>query len=172
MYNQNNNSKKKWLLIQYKPNSYHKVQNNLSLQGFESYLPFEELSLRKRLIFEKKIRPAFPGYMFVSFDPFSNSLSKIKNTYGVSRIVTSGNKPIRVSNDLILDLKERFSENGNYPETSFKSGDCVKISNGPFVNFIANIDSLDSNRRIWALIDMMGQKTKVHIKSQDVKSLS
>jgi transcriptional antiterminator RfaH len=60
---------KNWYLIQFKPNSHQIAARNLIRQGFEIFLPLQEITKRKDTKFTNVLRPLFPGYMFVSFAP-------------------------------------------------------------------------------------------------------
>jgi transcriptional antiterminator RfaH len=53
------------------------------------------------------------------------------------------------------------------PIERLKKGDQVKISKGPFTNFIAIILSCETDHRIWILMDLMGRKTKVETLPKD-----
>ena len=42
-------------------------------------------------------------------------------------------------------------------------GDSVEMLTEPFANFIATVDTTDSERRIWVLLDFLGQKTRMQV---------
>ncbi|OOY27873.1 hypothetical protein BMI90_11830 [Thioclava sp. L04-15] len=42
-------------------------------------------------------------------------------------------------------------------------GDEVRVSSGPFVDFIATIDSIDPVRRLWLLINIIGAASRVSV---------
>ena len=44
------------------------------------------------------------------------------------------------------------------PPKSLNEGDSVEMLTGPFANFIATVDTIDPEQRIWVLMDFMGQK--------------
>ncbi|MEJ2030209.1 MAG: mitochondrial 54S ribosomal protein L40 [Maritimibacter sp.] len=44
-----------------------------------------------------------------------------------------------------------------------QSGDEVELLTGPFADFIATVDSIDANRRVWVLMEMMGQTTRLSL---------
>lgn len=153
---------KKWFLLQFKPNSYALANHNLTQQGFETFLPMQETSSRKHSRFISSSKPIFPGYMFVAFDHTHEQWRKINSTFGVNRLVTFNNKLKEVPKKLIYELMDRCDSSGNLlPLELFKKGDQVKLLNGPFANFIANIETLENDQRIWILTDLMGRKTKV-----------
>ncbi|WP_323811290.1 transcription termination/antitermination NusG family protein [Yoonia sp. 67-2] len=57
-----------WFLAQCKPNSHAVAERNLTRQGFTTFLPIREETMRVRNRFVTKLRPLFPGYLFVALD--------------------------------------------------------------------------------------------------------
>ena len=51
------------------------------------------------------------------------------------------------------------------PLENVKKGDQVKILKGPFANFIATVETYETEQRIWILMDLMGRKTKIQTSS-------
>jgi transcriptional antiterminator RfaH len=162
---------KEWFVIQFKPNSHYQATKNLNLQGFNTFLPLHETTLRKASRFVKSTKPLFPGYMFVSFDKTENKWRKIKNTYGVSRIITFNSSLKSIPSTFVDNLKKRYDSSGKLiPILKMKKGDKVKIFEGPFANFIATVEEYESEERIWVLMDLMGRKTKMQTPSVSLQS--
>ena len=153
---------KEWFVIQFKPNSHHQAVNNLARQGFKTFLPLHEITLRNTSKFVKSTKPLFPGYMFVSFDKTENKWHKIRNTYGVSRLITVNSSLKSIPSTFIDSLMKRYDSSGKLiPIVEMKKGDKVEILEGPFANFIATVEKYESEQRIWILMDLMGRKTKL-----------
>jgi transcriptional antiterminator RfaH len=153
---------KEWFVIQFKPNSHHQAVKNLNRQGFKTFLPLHEITSRKASRFVKSTKPLFPGYMFVSFNKTENKWHKIKNTYGVSRLITINSSLKSIPSTFVDNLMKRYDSSGKLiPIVKMKKGDKVKILEGPFANFIAIIEKYESEQRIWVLMDLMGRKTKI-----------
>ena len=145
---------KKWCIAQIKPNSYRSAIQNLERQGFQTFLPKMEITQRQENKFLVKNVFVFPGYMFVCFDPHSINWTKINSTYGVSKILTFNKKPSEISSDLILELKTRYEINCNpMQKEKLQKGDSLKFYKGPFADLIAKVESVDSNNRIWVLLE-------------------
>jgi transcriptional antiterminator RfaH len=157
---------KEWFVIQFKPNSHYQATKNLNRQGFETFLPLHEITLRKASRFVKSTKPLFPGYMFVSFDKTQLKWHKIKNTYGVSRLITFNSSLKSIPSTFVDNLMKRYDSSGKLlPIAKMKKGDKVKILEGPFANFIATIEDYETEQRIWVLMDLMGRKTKIQTPS-------
>jgi transcriptional antiterminator RfaH len=153
---------KEWFILQFKPNAHHQAVKNLNQQGFETFLPLHSATLRKACRFINTKRPLFPGYMFITFDKATNNWAKINNTYGVSRLLIFNSVLQTIPNRVIDSLKARCDCSGYLlPEKKFKYGDQVELLTGPFANFIAKVESYETDQRIWILMDLMGRKSKI-----------
>ena len=153
---------KEWFVIQFKPNSHYQATKNLNRQGFKTFLPLHEITLRKASRFVKSTKPLFPGYMFVSFDKTEINWHKIKSTYGVSRLVTFNTSLKSIPSIFVENLMKRFDSSGKLmPILKMKKGSKVKILEGPFASFIASVEDYESDQRVWILLDLMGRKTKI-----------
>ena len=98
------------------------------------------------------------------FDKTEIAWHKINNTYGVSRLVTFNSTLKSIPSIFIDNLMMRSDFSGKLlPERKFRIGTQVKVTRGPFADFIANIEKYETDQRIWVLIDLMGRKTKIQI---------
>ena len=59
-------------MVQFKDNFHKIAEKNLKRQEFETFLPMQEVTIRKPSRFLNKLVPLFPGYMFIAFDPKSD----------------------------------------------------------------------------------------------------
>ena len=157
---------KEWFILQFKPNAHRQATKNLNRQGFATFLPLLENTSRKASRFINSTRPLFPGYMFIEFDREKSDWYKINNTYGVSRLVTFDTFLKSIPTIIIDNLMSRCDVSGKLLTVEkFKKGDNVKILNGPFSNFIATVETYETEQRIWVLMDLMGRKAKIQTHS-------
>jgi transcriptional antiterminator RfaH len=154
-----------WYLAQVRPNSFEIAERNLVRQGFRVFCPKQEVTRRRAGRFVRVMQPLFPGYLFVPFDPTAAAWRVINSTYGVSRLVHFGDHvPARVPQDLIIALMARCDANGCFlPPEVLKAGDRVRVLSGPFAQFVATVESLTPQRRVWVLLDLMGNQTRASI---------
>ena len=163
-------SEKIWFLLQFKPNSHRLAERNLMRQGYETFLPMQEVTRRKSTRFVNDLRPLFPGYMFVTFDPQSAPWHKINGTIGVSKLVSFDGQPKPVSLDLVSGLMQRCDTAGKLlPAKQLAAGDQVELLTGSFANFIATVETIDIEQRIWVLMECMGQRTRMHVKADQLQ---
>ena len=134
---------KEWFILQFKPNSHYQAAKNLNRQGFETFLPLYDTTSRKASRFINSTKPLFPGYMFIKFDKTEIAWHKINNTYGVSRLVTFNSTLKSIPAIFIDNLMMRSDFSGKLlPERKFRIGTQVKVTRGPFADFIANIENM------------------------------
>lgn len=159
----------RWFLVQFKPNSHKVAQRNLERQGVKTFLPMQEITRRQETRFISELRPLFPGYLFVRLDPDTSPWRKINSTYGVSRIVSFHDIPAPVPNGLVESLIDRCDVNGGVlGGENFQRGDEVKVVEGPFAEFTATIETIDPDKRVWLLLDFMGQATRIKVKASQI----
>ncbi len=163
-----------WYIVQFKPNSHNIAVRNLERQGFDTFLPVYEVTRRTVVKFETVTRPLFSGYMFVACDPGQAPWRQINSTYGVSRMLTfseEGPKPMPQA--LITGLRARCDGVGKVlPLEGFEAGQSVKMHSGPFANFIATVEKMASDVRVWVLLDFMGKATRVQVDQQQIQAVS
>lgn len=129
-------------------------------------MPTHEETKRKAGRFITTLRPLFTGYMFVAIDTAKGGWRAINSTYGVTRLVSFGDEPQPVPLDLISRLMLRCDGGGKLlPPRILKLGDAVRISDGPFAEFVATVEKVSPDQRVWVLLDLMGQATRVAVQS-------
>ncbi len=159
----------RWYLVQCKPNAAQIAVRNLENQRFGTFLPLQEITKRKGKIFQRQIRPLFPGYLFVQIDPDQGPWRQVNSTRGVSRLVRLGAKPSVVPIEIVEALMARCDEECVLRQTSktqssqLHADSQAQVTQGPFSGFIATISDIEPNNRINILIEIMGQTTKVAI---------
>jgi transcriptional antiterminator RfaH len=143
-----------WYLIQSKPKSHRLTERNLHRKGFDTFLPMQKIIRRKASRFVSDLKPLFPGYMFVSVNSELAPWRTINRTIRVSRLVSFKGKLKQPPPQLISSLMLRCDASGTLlPSKSLIEGDGVEILTGPFANFIATVDTIDPEQRIWVLMD-------------------
>lgn len=154
-----------WLLAQLRPNQVEIATRNLERQGFEVFCPRKPETRRARNTFRTELRPLFPGYLFVRPQPGGQPWHAIGGTRGVSRLVALNGGPARVPHALVAELRNRWDHPGrtappldNGPPLD--KGDRVRVTLGPFTDFIATVEGLAPDRRVWVLIEMLGSPTR------------
>ena len=161
-----------WFLAQIKPNSYRIAERNLGRQGFRTFLPLQEETRRVRGRFTTQMRPLFPGYLFVAFDVERGGWRAVNSSYGVTRLVSLGKEPTPVPPELISTLMLRCDREGKLmPPKLLAPGDEVIVTKGPFAEFVAKVDRIAPDRRVWVLMEIMGGATRVAVDAQHLRAM-
>ena len=159
-----------WYVIQFKRHAHHIAERNLNQQGFKTFLPSQDFTIKHGSKFLTTIKPLFPGYIFVRIKPDGAPWRKINSTLGVSRLICQNGVPKMVPPEVVSGLISRCDSSGKLlPPNAIQCGDAVEILSGALANFIATVESIDSDRRIWVLMDLMGQTTRVQVASEQLK---
>ena len=159
-----------WYLLQFKPNSHGIADRNLQRQGFYTFLPMQEIVQRRASRFVNNLKPLFPGYMFVRVNSEIAQWRKINSTVGVSRLLSFEGQPKPLPLQLISGLMNRCDKAGKIlPLKTFAEGDSVELLTGPFANFVATVDTIDPEKRIWVLLDFMGRSTRAQVTSDQLQ---
>jgi transcriptional antiterminator RfaH len=167
----------RWYLVQCKPNAARIAVRNLENQGFVTFLPLQEITKRKGKIFQRQIRPLFPGYLFVQIDPDRGPWRQVNSTRGVNRLVRLGAEPSMVPNKIVEALIARCDKQSILRQTietqssQLQAGNQAQVTKGPFSGFISTISETEPNNRINILIEIMGQTTKVAINADALQPI-
>ena len=161
-----------WFLAQLKPNCADIADKNLKRQGFQTFLPTNDETRQRNGKFVTTKRPLFPGYIFVAFDVAHGLWRIVNSTYGITRLVSFGNEPKAVPLDLVSQLILRCDAKGQLqPMKLMKPGDQVTLTKGPFTNFLAEVEKIAPDRRVWVLMDIMGAQTRVAVGADQLRAV-
>ena len=162
-----------WRLVQLKPNCLAIAQRNLLRQGFRIFCPMEETTQRRRGLFKTVTSPLFPGYLFLGSPEGAAPVRAINSTHGVSRVVSFTNEvPAEVPPEIVAALMARCDAQGLLkPVDALKAGDEITITTGPFANFVGTVQGLAPQQRVWVLLDLLGNLTRVAVKQKSVQKI-
>lgn len=177
-------SEKKWYVIHTYSGYENKVMQTLERKvksmGLENVInrilvPMEdEVDIKdgKKHVVKRKI---FPGYVLVEMEVNDRSWYVVRNTPGVTGFVGSATKPIPLNPEEVKRILKSQGIDESEPKVhiSVEVGEQVRITSGPFENFIATITEInDEKGTLKGLIDMFGRETSVEVDySQIEKSL-
>ena len=148
-----------WFLAQIKPNSDRIAERHLTQQGFPVFLPRVEETRRAAGRFVNREVPLFAGYVFVALDPGGGGWCSVNATRGITRLVSFGDRPAAVPDDLVEGLRARCDGAGLLQPA--EPGDRVALTRGPFAEFVGTVETITPDRRVWVLLDLLGGRTRV-----------
>jgi transcriptional antiterminator RfaH len=96
----------------------------------------------------------------------------VNATQGITKLVSFGSVPAEIPPEFIADLKQRCDESGQViSDTTLKEGASVVITHGPFTDAVGRILSLDEKQRVWLLLDLMGQQSRLAVDRSAVQAV-
>ena len=127
-------------------------------QGFESWLPVMDVEKIRRKQVAVVTEPLFSRYLFVRLDKQHSNWAPIRSTLGVNRLVTFGNQPAAVPDELVLALQEAEKP---AVKKLLLPGDAVVFVQGPLRGLQGIYQQPDGDLRAMVLIELMSQPQRV-----------
>lgn len=154
-----------WYLVHTKPRQETSALNNLEQQGYVCYLPSFLSEKFHQGALTISHAPLFPRYLFIQLEQGNGakSWSPIRSTRGVSRLVTFGNTPAKISDELINILKSKENNIQRHPEYLFSPGEKVKISCGSFAGIEGIYQIADGEHRVIVLIEILSKQVPMQV---------
>ena len=152
----------RWYAVYCQPHRESAAAAHLKNQDFAVFLPKREKVIRHARKIEKVSRPFFPGYLFVDLDIDYERWRSINSTVGVIRIVTQNDRPTPAPVGVIESIKAACGSDDIlhfHPDLSV--GQKIRVVDGPFADFVGELDQLTDSERVRVLLDIMGGRTKV-----------
>ena len=118
---------------------------------------------------EEKI---FPGYVLVEMIMDEDSWYVVRHTSGVTKFVGSAKRPIPARDSEIKKIINRSSSTQQKIELDVKAGDKVRITSGPFADFVADIIEVYPDKsKIRANVSIFGRETPVELEYKQINKL-
>ena len=149
-----------WYAMRSKPNKEDFLARQFEAQGIEVYFP----RIRVRVVNPRarKLRPYFPGYIFVHVDMDLTSWSSLQWLPGAAGLVSFGGEPASVPVDLINAIRKRVDEvntSGRDLIKGLSQGQLVTIQAGPFAGHEAIFDArLSGDERVRVLLKLINRQ--------------
>lgn len=114
----------------------------------------------------------FPGYMLVKMILTDDSWLAVRTTQGVTGFVGVGNKPTPLPESEVKNIMKFMKMEAPKYKTAFSVGEAVKIIEGPFVDFLGSVESIDDERgKVKVLVSIFGRETPVELDFLQVQKI-
>ena len=133
-------------------------------QIFQAVIPIQSKMVIRRGQKIKSQEKTFPGYVLIQMALNDDSWITVRTTQGVTGFIGIDNIPSPLSQKEVDKILKTTEEDKPKYETPFAIGDVVKITNGPFADFIGTIDSVDQEKgKIRVLVSFFERETPVEL---------
>ncbi|MEM7800766.1 MAG: transcription termination/antitermination NusG family protein [Chloroflexota bacterium] len=152
---------KQWYALSSKPHKENTIYRQLLEKEIAVYFP--RIKVKPVNPRSSKIRPYFPGYLFVYVDLEECGINTFRWLPGARGLVSFGDEPSVVPPALISNLYDQLGPDGLFEEVppSFKPGDKVRIHAGLFQGYEAIFDkTLGGSDRVQVLLTFLKQPAK------------
>ena len=147
----------------------HNLEQRIDTMGmkdkiFDVVVPTEEeIEVRdgRRRTVERRV---FPGYILVQMILTEDSWYVVRNTPGVTGFVGMGNDPTPLRPEEVAQIIKRMEAVAPRVKVTYKTGQKVRIVDGPFNDFIGTVDEIDMERaKVRVMVSFFGRETPVEL---------
>ena len=173
--------KGKWYVLHSQTGHENRVMNNLEqrIQSlgvedkiFDIIVPTREVVVIKKGKKTKQKEKVFPGYIFVRMTLNDESWLVVRTTEGVTGFIGAGTKPTPISDKEVQAIMRFVQQEQPKFKAKFSVGEAVKITEGPFADFLGSIEAIDEEKgKIRVLVSIFDRETPVELDFLQVKKL-
>ena len=172
-------TEKRWYIVHTYSSQEERVKKNLELRIanmdvenkiFSVVVPTEEeieIQDGKRKSIENRV---FPGYILVQMIMDEESWYVVRNTPGVTGFVSheeeDGNRqtPVPLTDKEVNTILNKIEERQEELKLAYKIGETVRITAGPFSDFIGTVHEVQHNRgKVTVMVSFFGRETPVEL---------
>lgn len=139
---------------------------------FELLIPTQDkihIKHGKKYSLKEKI---FPGYLLIKMTLDDDSWLVVRTTQGITGFVGTGNKPTPLSPTEVEAIMQFAQIGAPKYKVNFSVGEAVKITDGPFADFLGSVESIDEGRgKLRVLVSIFGRETPVELDFLQVKKI-
>lgn len=149
-----------WYVMRSKPCKEDFLWQQLRAREIECFYPRTRVQAAGRR--PRKMRPYFPGYVFIRADMEQVGQSALQWMPGAAGVVAFGGHPAWVPENLIHAIRRRVEQinaAGGEALAGLQPGDPVLICEGPFAGYQAIFDArLSGEERVRVLLSLLGRQ--------------
>ena len=150
-----------WYVVLTKPRQEERALQHLHEQGGEVFLPYLQIEKIRSGVLSKKQEVMFPGYLFLKSRSDSPLLNKVRSTPGARMLLRFDINPVVVYQALIDSLKSQCFEEQS--EEAFNVDQQVRITSGPFKDYLALFKEYDGEKRAIVLLNLLNQQQELAV---------
>ncbi len=123
-------------------------------------------------------RKVFPGYVLVQMRLDDENWYVVRNTPGVTGFVSTEDegegrhRPVPLEEKEVEAILHRMEAGPRKVRMSFQRGEQVRISSGPFADFIGTVDEIDVGKgKLTVLVSFFGRETPAELDFLQVQKM-
>ncbi|MGM0470770.1 MAG: transcription termination/antitermination protein NusG [Bacillota bacterium] len=115
----------------------------------------------------------FPGYVLIRMKMDDDSWYVVRNTPGVIGFAgASGSKPVPVTDAEVRTIKQEMGLSESEVDIDLEVGDEVKVIDGPFEDFVGEIQEIDVDKgKLTVMVSMFGRQTPVELNFNQIEDI-
>ncbi len=114
----------------------------------------------------------FPGYLLVNMVLDDTTWLAVRTTPGITGVIGTSNKPTPLPEEEVETIKRFMSLEAPKFKAAFSVSEAVKITDGPFSEFLGTISEIDDERgKLKVLVSIFGRETPVELDFLQVAKL-
>jgi transcriptional antiterminator RfaH len=159
----------RWYVVHTQPNAEGVAIAHLEGQGYQVFCPRYCKAVRHARKTRRVLAPLFPNYLFLRMDVSRHQWRSVNGTRGVVRLIMRGVTPQPVPRGIVEALQVQLSaDDGMNWAVMFRTGQAVRIVEGPFVDFVGTLQHLDAGGRVRVLLDLLGRSVPLALPCEAV----
>lgn len=139
---------------------------------FDIVVPMREIVVVKKGKKSKANEKVFPGYILVRMILDDQSWLVVRTTEGVTGFVGAGLKPTPITDKEVAAIMKFVNQDQPKFKAKFSVGEAVKITEGPFSDFLGTIEGIDDEKgKVKVLVSIFDRETPVELDFLQVSKL-
>ncbi len=173
---------KKWYVVHaysgFEKSVQRALADRIQRQGMQDkfgqiLVPVEEVVEMKSGQKSTSERKFFPGYVLVEMEMDEQSWHLVKNTPKVTGFIGgTATKPTPISEKEVQNILQQIQDGVEKPRPKvlFEVGESVRVKDGPFVEFIGNVEDVNYDKsKLRVSVTIFGRSTPVELEFSQVE---
>ena len=164
---------KHWYVVYTRTGMERMAMGHLENQGYTVYLPQRLKERRHARRIDTIKTPLFPRYLFVELDLSTDRWHAINGTYGVTYLITMGDRPSAVPPAIVETIRARENAEGLVEITEpcpYETGDVIEITQGALADQTGIFKCGDDRQRVTLLLSLLGREMEVNLPANAVRA--
>jgi transcription termination/antitermination protein NusG len=139
---------------------------------FDIVIPMREIIIIKKGQKKTQKEKVFPGYLLIKMVVTNDTWLCVRTTQGITGFVGAGATPTPITDREVEAIMKFVTQEQPKFKAKFSVGEAVKITDGPFSDFLGTIEHIDDAKgKVRVLVSIFGRETPVELDFLQVAKL-